>query len=175
MIIHILFSSKWFSINRYQVTWNYFMSQHYRSATNKQVGQSSTEIFRSPSREELRQAKEQEQARAEEKDRAVVTNYKDEDLSGCLSGCLSGSLKTPQKPAEQPKAVVTNYKDDDLSGCLSGWLKPKPTEPKSSHRDRFAPTQRNVKTGEITPIERDDLSGALAPLDEEKSGWLYFN
>jgi hypothetical protein len=149
---------------------NYFMNQHYHAATNKQVDRDSTEILRFPTSKELRYAKEQEQARAET-NKPVVTNYKDEDLSGCLSGCLSGSLKSPQKPAEQQKA----YKDDDLSGCLSGFLKPQPTEQKTSQRDRFVPTQRNVKTGEITPIERDDLSGAITPLDEEKSGWLYFN
>jgi hypothetical protein len=150
------------------------MNQHYREATNRQVAQPSTEIFRFPTREELRQAKERKQTIAQKKSTPVVTNYKDEDLSGCLSGCLSGSLKAPKQPA-QPKAVVASYKDDDLSGCLSGCLKPKPTEVKTSQRDRYAPTQRNAQTGEITPLERDDLSGAVAPLDEEKSGWLYFN
>jgi hypothetical protein len=146
------------------------MSQHYSEASKKQVHQASTEIFRFPTREELRQAKELKQARAGEKNKAVTTNYKDDDLSGCLSG----SLKGQQKPAEQPKTVVANYKDDDLSGCLSGHLKPRPTDHKTSQRDRFVPTQRNVKTGEITPIERDDLSAAIDSLSEEKSGWLYF-
>jgi hypothetical protein len=151
------------------------MNSHYREATNKQVDRTSTEIFRFSARSERQQAKEQEQAKAQEQNTPVVNNYKDEDLSGCLSGCLSGSLKAQQKPAEQPKDVASSYKDEDLSGCLSGFLKPQPTAPKASHRDRFAPTQRNVKTGEITPIDRDDISGAISPLDEEKSGWLYFN
>jgi hypothetical protein len=146
------------------------MNQPYRKATDP-----ATEIFRFPSWGEQRTAKEQQQASAQAQHQPVVDNYKDEDLSGCLSGCLSGSLKTSPKTSELPKNVANNYKDDDLSGCLSGFLKPQPTQPKTSHRDRFIPTQRNVKTGEITPIERDDLSGAIAPLDEEKSGWLYFN
>jgi hypothetical protein len=150
------------------------MNQPHRKATDRQVAQSTTEIFRFPSWEEQRKAKEREQASAQAQQQPVVDNYKDEDLSGCLSGCLSGALKTPQKPSASPKTVVNNYQDDDLSGCLSGFLKPQST-PKTSHRDRFIPTQRNAKTGEITPIERDDLSGAIAPLDEEKSGWLYFN
>jgi hypothetical protein len=150
------------------------MNHNYRSANNKQVDRTSNEIFRYPTSKELRYAQAREQARAEEESKSVVTNYKDEDLSGCLSGCLSGSLKAQPKPTEQPKAVI-NYKDEDLSGCLSGFLKPQPTAQKTSQRDRFTPTQRNLKTGEISPIERDDLSGAIAPPDEEKSGWLYFN
>jgi hypothetical protein len=151
------------------------MNQHYRAATNRQPERASAEIFRFPTRAELQQAKEREQAKAQENEKPVVTDYKDEDLSGCLSGCLSGELKTPQKPAQKPQTAVSNYKDEDLSGCLSGWLKPAPTQQKIGQRDRFAPTQRNVNTGEITEIERDDLSGAIAPLDEDKSGWLYFN
>jgi hypothetical protein len=150
------------------------MSQHYREANKQQVDQSSTEIFRFPTRAELRQAKEQKQAKVEAQNQSEVTNYKDEDLSGCLSGCLSGTLKAQQKTARQPEAVIT-YKDEDLSGCLSGHLKPQPTERNLSQRDRFIPTQRNVKTGEITPIERDDLSAAIDSLNEENSGWLYFN
>jgi hypothetical protein len=150
------------------------MSQHYREANKRQVDQSSTEIFRFPTRAELRQAKEQKQAKLEAQDQSEVTNYKDEDLSGCLSGCLSGTLKAQQKTVRQPETVIT-YKDEDLSGCLSGHLKPQPTERNPSQRDRFIPTQRNVKTGEITPIERDDLSAAIDSLNEENSGWLYFN
>jgi hypothetical protein len=172
------------------------MNQHYREASNRQADRAATDIFRFPSWEKWRQEKEQQPAIAREQPQPVETTYKDEDLSGCLSGslratpkpatpnqpvetnykdedlsgCLSGSLRaTPNQPVE------TTYKDEDLSGCLSGWLKPKSTEPKTSQRDRYLPTQRNVNTGEITPIERDDLSGTLAPLDEEKSGWLYFN
>jgi hypothetical protein len=151
------------------------MHQHSHEATNRQADRDSTEIFRFPTRAEMRQAKEREQAKVAEKQQPVVTNYKDEDLSGCLSGCLSGALNTPNQPAEKPQPVVPSYKDEDLSGCLSGWLKPTATAQKTSHRDRVAPTQRNANTGEITEIERDDLSGAIAPLDEDKSGWLYFN
>jgi hypothetical protein len=150
------------------------MSQHYREVNKKQVDQSSTEVFRFPTREELRQAKEQQQAKVEEQNKSAVTNYKDEDLSGCLSGCLSGSLKAQQKIAKQPETVVT-YKDEDLSGCLSGHLKSQPTDRKTSQRDRFVPTQRSIKTGEITSIEQDDLSAAIDSLNEENSGWLYFN
>ena len=151
------------------------MSQQYHKANHKQVDHSSTEIFRFPSREEMRKAKEQEQARIEEQNKPIVNNYKDEDLSGCLSGALSGSLKT----SKQPKDVVNNYKDEDLSGCLSGALNPQSTKLKTSQRDRFVPTERNVRTGEISEIEADDLSAAIDSLngaqDEEKSGWLYFN
>jgi hypothetical protein len=151
------------------------MSQQYHKANNKQVDQSSTEIFRFPSREEMRKAKEQEQARIAEQNKPVGNNYKDEDLSGCLSGCLSGSLKTSQRP----KDVINNYKDEDLSGCLSGTLNPQHTKLKTSQRDRFVPTERNVKTGEISEIEVDDLNAAIDSLhgvqEEEKSGWLYFN
>jgi hypothetical protein len=151
------------------------MSQEYRKANSRQADQSSTEIFRFPSREETRKAKEQEQAKIAAQNKPVVDNYKDEDLSGCLSGCLSGSLKT----SRQPKAVVNNYKDEDLSGCLSGALNPQSTKLKTSQRDRFVPTVRNVKTGQISEIESDDLSAAIDSLNEgeneEKSGWLYFN
>jgi hypothetical protein len=143
-----------------------------------QVDRSPTEIFRFPSRDEMRKAKEQEQARLAERNKPVVNNYKDEDLSGCLSGCLSGSLKTSQQPVKQPKA----YQDEDLSGCLSGALNPQSTKQKTNQRDRFTPTQRNLRTGEINQIEQDDLSAAIDSLnetndspDEEKSGWLYFN
>ena len=151
------------------------MSQQYDRENNKQVDRSSTEIFRFPSREEMRKAKEQEQARIDEKNQPVVSNYKDEDLSGCLSGNLSGSLQS----SRQPKAIVNNYKDEDLSGCLSGALNSQSTKPKTSHRDRFVPTERNLKNDKITSIEADDLSAAIDSLnggeDEEKSGWLYFN
>jgi hypothetical protein len=147
------------------------MNRHYSEATNKQVNQSSTEIFRFPTRAELQQAKEQQQARTGKRNNAVTTNYKDDDLSGCLSG----SLKGQQKPAEQPKAVVNNYKDEDLSGCLSGNLKSRSTEQKANQRGRFVPTQRNVKTGEITSIEQDDLSAAIDSLNQDKSGWSYLN
>jgi hypothetical protein len=154
------------------------MSQHHREANKKQVDRSPTEIFRFPSRDEMRKAKEQEQARLAARNQPVVNNYKDEDLSGCLSGCLSGSLKTPQQPTKQPKA----YQDEDLSGCLSGALNPRNTRLNTSQRDRFTPTQRNVRTGEINSIEQDDLSAAIDSLnvakdspEEEKSGWLYFN
>jgi hypothetical protein len=155
------------------------MSQHYRDPNKQQVDQSPTEIFRFPSLAEMRQKKAQEQARSAQKSQPVVTNYKDEDLSGCLSGNLSGSLNRSPQPTEQKRAVVVNYKDDDLSGCLSGTLNPQATKTKTTPRDRFVPTQRNVKTGEITPIEKDDLSAAIDSLNEgeneEKSGWLYFN
>jgi hypothetical protein len=151
------------------------MSQQYDRENNKQVDRSSTEIFRFPSREEMRKAKEQEQARIDEKNQPVVNNYKDEDLSGCLSGALSGSLQT----SRQPKAVVNNYKDEDLSGCLSGALNSQSTKLKTSQRDRFIPTERNLKNDKITSIEADNLSAAIDSLnggeDEEKSGWLYFN
>ncbi len=150
------------------------MSQHDCEANKKQIDQSSTEVFRFPTREELRQAKEQKQAKVAEQNKSDVTNYKDEDLSGCLSGCLSGSLKAQPKTVKQPEAIVT-YKDEDLSGCLSGNLKSQTTKSNTSQRDRFVPTQRNVKTGEITAIERDDLSAAIDSLNEENSGWLYFN
>lgn len=151
------------------------MSQQDYRANNKQGNRASTEIFRFPSREEVRKAKEQEQARIEAKNKPVVNNYKDEDLSGCLSGDLSGCLKT----SRQPKAVVNNYKDEDLSGCLSGALNSQSTKLKTSHRDRFVPTERNLNNDKITSIEADDLSAAIDSLnageDEEKSGWLYFN
>lgn len=151
------------------------MSQQYDRGNNKQVDRSSTEIFRFPSREEMRKVKEQKQARIDEKNKPVVNNYKDEDLSGCLSGNLSGSLQT----SRQLKSVVNNYKDEDLSGCLSGALNSQSTKLKTSHRDRFVPTERNLKNDKITSIEADDLSTAIDSLnggeDEEKSGWLYFN
>lgn len=177
------------------------MNPHYRSASNRQADTSATEIFRFPSWDKWRQEKEPQPAIAPKQPQPVVTTYKDEDLSGCLSGaltaqpqptaptqpvkttyqdedlsgCLSGFLTAPAKPAAPTEPVETSYKDEDLSGCLSGWLKPQKTQPKTSQRDRYAPTQRNLNTGEITPIDRDDLSGAIAPLDEDKSGWLYFN
>jgi hypothetical protein len=158
------------------------MSQHYRETNKMQVDQSSTEIFRFPSLAEMRQKKEQERARSVQQSQPVVTNYKDEDLSGCLSGNLSGSLHKSPPPTEPKRAVVINYKDDDLSGCLSGTLNPQSTQQKTTQRERFMPTQRNVRTGEITPIKQDDLSAAIDSLnevnnlpEEEKSGWLYFN
>ena len=154
------------------------MSQPYRKATNQPVNQASTEIFRFPTRAELQQAKEQQQAKAAaaEQQKNVTNNYKKDDLSGCLSGCL----KSSQKPVDQPKTVVTNYKDEDLSGCLSGHLQSRSTGQNANQRDRFVPTQRNIKTGEInSSAEADDLSAAIDSLNEgedgEKSGWVYFN
>ncbi len=151
------------------------MSPQYNGENNKRVDRSSPEIFRFPSREEIRKAKEQEQAKIDEKKKPVVNNYKDEDLSGCLSGALSGSLRT----SRQPEPVVTNYKDEDLSGCLSGALNSQSTKLKTGHRDRFIPTERNLNNDKITAIEADDLSAAINSLNgeeaEEKSGWLYFN
>ena len=151
------------------------MNHPDHQTTNQPVDQASTEIFRFPTRAELQQAKEQQQAKIEEQKKVVTANYKEDDLSGCLSG----SLKSSQKPVEQPKSVVTNYKDEDLSGCLSGHLQSRPTGQKVNQRDRFVPTQRNVKTGEINLAEADDLSAAIDSLnegeDEEQSGWIYFN
>ena len=74
------------------------MSQPDRRTTNQPVNQASTEIFRFPTRAELQQAKEQQQATATAQQKVVTTNYKEDDLSGCLSG----SLKSTQKPVEQP-------------------------------------------------------------------------
>lgn len=151
------------------------MSKQYDRRNNKQLDQPSAEIFRFPSREEMRKAKEQEQVKINEKSKPAVSNYKDEDLSGCLSGALSGSLQTPRKP----KPVVHSYKDEDLSGCLSGTLNSQSAKLKTNHRDRFVPTERNLKDDKVTSIDADDLSAAINSLngeeDEEKSGWLYFH
>jgi hypothetical protein len=174
------------------------MNQHDRQTPKNRSVQPPSDIFRFPTRAEIlnARAKEQEQQQAQNK---PVESCQDEDLSGCLSGflkpreiaqpkpvetsnyqdedlsgCLSGFLK-PREIA-QPKAVETsNYQDEDLSGCLSGFLKPQEVKPQIRQRDRFIPTQRDNTTGQISSIDRDDLSGAITPLDEEKSGWLYFN
>ena len=157
-----------------------FMNNPDHKTTNHSANQASTEIFRFLTRAELQQAKEQKAnaATAEQQKKAIATNYKEDDLSGCLSG----SLKSSQKPVDQIKTVVTNYKDEDLSGCLSGHLQSRSTGQKANQRDRFVPTQRNIKTGEINSAEADDLSAAIDSLnggesgeDGEKSGWIYFN
>ena len=155
-----------------------FMNHPDRKTTNQSANQASTEIFRFPTRAELQQAKEPQQAKAtaaEAQKKVVTTNYKKDDLSGCLSG----SLKSSQKPVDQIKTVVTNYKDEDLSGCLSGHLQSRSTCQKANQRDRFVPTQRNIKTGEIHSTEADDLSAAIDSLNDgengEQSGWIYFN
>jgi hypothetical protein len=145
------------------------MNQHDRQTPKNRSVQPPSDIFRFPTRAEIlnARAKEQEQQQAQNK---PVESCQDEDLSGCLSGFL--------KPREiaQPKPVETsNYQDEDLSGCLSGFLKPQEVKPQIRQRDRFIPTQRDNTTGQISSIDRDDLSGAITPLDEEKSGWLYFN
>ncbi len=147
------------------------MDRHNHEATKHRVDQSPSDIFRYPTRAEILQARADQQA--QQKHQAEEISYKEEDLSGCLSGFLKPTPIAP--PQEQPKPVDISYKDEDLSGCLSGFLKPQLPQPKISPRDHVAPTQRNPRTGEINPIERDDLSGTLTPLDEEKSGWLYFN
>ena len=157
------------------------MSHPDRKATNQSANQASTEIFRFPTRVELQQAKEQKAkaaSEAEAQKKVATTNYKKDDLSGCLSG----SLKSSQKPVDQIKPVVINYKHEDLSGCLSGHLQSRSTGQQANQRDRFVPTQRNIKTGEINSIEADDLSAAIDSLnggengdDGEKSGWIYFN
>jgi hypothetical protein len=136
------------------------MDRHDREATKHRVNQSPSDIFRYPTRAEILQARAEQQAQEQEKNKAVEINYKDEDLSGCLSGFLKPTLIAPP---EQPKPVEISYKDEDLSGCLSGFLKPQPAQPKISQRDRLNPTQRN------TSIEDVDLP------EEDQSGWLYFD
>jgi hypothetical protein len=173
------------------------MNQHDRQTPKNRSTQPPSDIFRFPTRAEILNARAKEREQQQAQSQPVVSNYQDEDLSGCLSGslkprdiaqpkpvvsnyqdedlsgCLSGFLKP--RDIAQPKPVVSNYQDEDLSGCLSGFLKPREIKPQTSQRDRFIPTRRDHTTGEITPIDQDDLSGAIAPLAEEKSGWLYFN
>jgi hypothetical protein len=149
------------------------MDRHDREVTKHRVNQSPSDIFRYPTRAEILKARAEQQAQAQEQNQAEEISYKDEDLSGCLSGFLKPTPIAP--PPQQPKLVDISYKDEDLSGCLSGFLKLQPTQPKTSQCARVAPNQRNTNTGEINPIDRDDLSVTLTQLDEEKSGWLYFN
>jgi hypothetical protein len=175
------------------------MNQPDREASKHRAAQSPSDIFRFPTRAEILAAREQAQQQQQAQSEPVENNYKDEDLSGCLSGFLKPRVVQPQpqpkpvenykdedlsgclsgflKPTEttKPKLEQSSYRDEDLSGCLSGFLKPRAAEPQPSQRDRFVPTKRDATTGEITPIEPADLSGTLSPLDDEKSGWLYFN
>jgi hypothetical protein len=111
-------------------------------------------------------------------DREATKNQADRSTSDIFRFPTRAEMQKAQSPQLEPeksKPIDRNYQDEDLSGCLSGFLKPKQIEPQQSQRSRFTPTKRDLTTGEISQIDRDDLSGANEPLDEEKSGWLYFD